>query len=141
MPAIYQEIEMSNSRRALYTAAVCAFALTSFASTHYASAANWSGGESLSLQKSITLVSDDGTLPSQRPRYLSGSAGSVNSRFSNVNSGPNDWGLNPIPPTEGIVTLKPGETYRTAGNADLGARAAGATHGHALSPSDNGSSI
>lgn len=79
----------------------------------------------------IVLVDDNGILPSQRPRYLSDSAGSSNSRFAK-SGGENDWGLDPITPTEGIVTLKPGETYRTASEADLGARAAGATHGHAV---------
>jgi hypothetical protein len=81
----------------------------------------------------IVLVDNGPVLPSQRPRYLSNSAGSQQGRFSRT-ARPNDWGLYPITPTEGVVTLKSGESYQTAADADLGSRAAGATHGHGLPP-------
>jgi hypothetical protein len=138
MPVNFEEKNMFISTRYICAGGAFAFALTSFASIHYASAARWPSQQSLSLQKPIVLTRDGGILPSQRPRYLSGSAGSTNSRFSANDAGPNVWGLHPILPTEGIVTLKPGETYRTAGNADLGARAAGAAHGRALPASETG---
>jgi hypothetical protein len=80
----------------------------------------------------VVLITDNSVFPSQRPRYLSGSNGTPESRFTHSpDAGSNPWGLSPITPTEGIVMLRPGETDRTAGEQDLGARAAGATHGHA----------
>jgi hypothetical protein len=84
-----------------------------------------------SARPGIVLVDNGPILPSQRPRYLSASSGSDTARFAQTGT-PNPWGLYPIAKDEGIVTLKPGETYRTAADSDLGARAAGATHGHGL---------
>jgi hypothetical protein len=85
----------------------------------------------VSTRPSIVLVDNGPILPSQRPRYLSESSGSDAARFAQTGT-PNPWGLYPIAKDEGVVTLKPGETYRTAADSDLGARAAGATHGHGL---------
>ncbi len=101
---------------------------------HHASAAPLPVVSPLSVTQTsgVTLSSDNEVLPSQRPRYLSGSAGTVNSRFGKTPGTPNDWGLTHVTPTEGFVYLRPGETYATAGDQDLGSRAAGATHGHAL---------
>jgi hypothetical protein len=79
----------------------------------------------------LVLIASTSVLPSQRPRYLSGSNGTPESRFSKSRNGTvNPWGLGQIGPAVGIVALLPGETDRTASNQDLGARAAGATHGH-----------
>ena len=114
------------------------YALAAFlvigAAAHHASAAPLPAARPLSASRGIgvTLVSSNEVLPSQRPRYLSGSAGSVESRFGKTSGKPNDWGLTHVTPTEGFVYLRSGETYATAGDQDLGARAAGATHGHAL---------
>ena len=124
------------SEKRLSVVGACAFALTAFATIHHASAASWSSPGSLSLQKQIVLVDNGGVMPSQRPRYLSGSAGATRSRFAKTDTGSNAWGLHPIMPAEGIVTLKSGETYRTAAEAGLGSRAAGASHGHALPASE-----
>jgi hypothetical protein len=107
-------------------------ALSTVGCMHPADAATHSALPTYGVAQAHILLADNGpVLPSQRPRYLSTSAGSANSRFSR-SGGENDWGLSPITPDEGIVTLKPGESYRTAAEADVGARAAGATHGNAL---------
>jgi hypothetical protein len=106
--------------------------LSSVVCVHPADAATYSALPTYEAgQAHILLVTNGAVLPSQRPRYLSESAGSTHSRFSQ-SSGTNPWGLGPITPDEGVVTLRPGETYWTAAMSDLGARAAGATHGHAL---------
>jgi hypothetical protein len=79
----------------------------------------------------LVLIASTSVLPSQRPRYLSGSNGTPESRFAPTPNGTvNPWGLGQIGPSVGIVALLPGETDRTAANQDLGARAAGATRGH-----------
>lgn len=126
---------MLNSAFRRYKLHALAAFLAIGAAAHHASAAPLPAVSPLSLPQSIgvTLVSDGDVLPSQRPRYLSGSAGSVNSRFGQTPGTPNPWGFTHITPNEGVVTLLPGETYRTAADQDLGARAAGATHGHPLS--------
>jgi hypothetical protein len=106
--------------------------LSSVICLHPADAATYSSLPTYEAgQAHILLVSNGAVLQSQRPRYLSESARSTHSRFSQ-SSGTNPWGLGPITPDEGVVTLRPGETYCTAAVSDLGARAAGATHGHAL---------
>jgi hypothetical protein len=104
-------------------------ALSSFACIHASEVATVPARPD--YRASLLSVDGEVVLPSQRPRYLSAGAGSGEYRFS-PNAGENDWGLGPITPDEGIVVMRPGEYYDTAANADLGARAAGATHGHGL---------
>ena len=125
---------MLNSAIRRYKLHALAAFLAVGAAAHHASAAPLPAVSPLSVTQSIgvTLASDNEVLPSQRPRYLSASARSVDSRFGQTAGTPNPWGLTHITPNEGVITLRPGETYATAGDQDLRGRAAGATYGHAI---------
>jgi hypothetical protein len=113
--------------------AICAVTTAGVLGAQPSHAAAFQTAQALSVAGArVVLTGDNGVFPSQRPRYLSGSNGTSESRFArSPDPAVNPWGLTRIPPDVGLVILRPGETDRTAGDQDLGARAAGATHGHA----------